>query len=221
MSLPGRFRDDYQVTYFYVSDIGLSLARHVNGSLDAFSTSLRSGKAISGVEFELLDENARSLGKTKSNSDGHGHFDHVPASAALLVARDGKQMSIVVLGEPGLDLSEFDIRGHLPRNTKLFAYAGRDLYRPGESFEVSVLARNADGRMLAPAPIQAVIKRPDGRTVQTSTWRPDDKRPGYLQQRITLPADAQTGLWRLELRADPGAHDADTAWHFRVEEFMP
>ncbi len=221
MGQPGRFREDYQVTYFYVSDIGLGSHRHTNGSLDAFATSLRSGKAIGGVEFELLDENARSLGKTKADGDGHGAFASVPPGAVLLVARNGKEMTTVVLTEPGLDLSEFDVGGHLPRNTKLFAYAGRDLYRPGESFDLSVLARDADGRMLPPAPIQAVLKRPDGRTVQTSTWRPHEKIPGYLRQRVALPADAQTGAWTLELRADPGAHDADAVWAFKVEEFLP
>ena len=46
-------------------------------------------------------------------------------------------------GDPALDLSEFDVAGHPSRNQKLFVYAGRDLYRPGETFTVSVLARDA------------------------------------------------------------------------------
>ena len=219
MGRPGRFSDDYQVTYFYVSDIGVHVRRYAKG-LDAFATSLLSGKALSAVEYELLDENARSLGKASADGDGHGSFADVPAAARLLVARQGKAMTVIVLREPGLDLSEFDVGGHLSSNTKLFVYAGRDLYRPGEQFNVSVLARNADGRALAPMPLQATLKRPDGRTVQTLTWRPDEKRPGYFQRTLTLPPDAQTGTWWLELRADPGG-PADAQWRFEVEEFLP
>ena len=44
MSQPGRFGWDYQVTHFYVTDIGLHLRRHAE-QLDVFSTSLKSGLA--------------------------------------------------------------------------------------------------------------------------------------------------------------------------------
>lgn len=219
MAPPGRFSSDYQVTYFYVSDIGVHARRYARG-LDAFATSLKSGRGLSGVEFELLDEHGRPLGRARADGDGHGAFADVPAAARLLVARQGREMTVIVLREPGLDLSEFDVGGHPSTNTKLFVYSGRDLYRPGEQFQVSVLARNADGRALAPMPLHATLKRPDGRTVQTLTWRPDAERPGYYQRGVSLPADAQTGTWWLELRADPGG-TADAQWKFQVEEFLP
>jgi uncharacterized protein YfaS (alpha-2-macroglobulin family) len=57
--------------------------------------------------------------------------------------------------------------------------------------------------------------------VSTQTWRPDDKLPGYLQKTVLLPADAQTGSWQMELRADPGAKRPDASWKFQVEEFLP
>lgn len=217
---PGRFSDDYQVTYFYVSDIGVHVRRYARG-LDAFATSLLRGTPRSGVEFELLDEHARSLGKRQGDVDGHAHFESVPQAARLLVARQGREMTVIVLGEPALDLSEFDVGGHMPAATKLFVYAGRDLYRPGERFAVSVLARDADGAPVAPAPLQAVLKRPDGLTVQTMTWRPDERLPGYFQRSLELPPDAQTGTWSLELRADPGDPHAAAVWTFQVEEFLP
>ncbi|WP_284618466.1 alpha-2-macroglobulin family protein [Aquabacterium humicola] len=220
MSQPGRFANDYQVTYFYVSDIGLHAQRHV-GALDAFATSLKTGDALSGVEFELLDGDGRSLGKAAGSGAGHANFPTVPEGATLLVARRAKEMSVIALREPGLDLSEFDVGGHPSRNTKLFAYAGRDLYRPGERFALSVLARNADGRAIAPQPLAAVLKRPDGRTVSTATWAPNAQQAGYFQRTVALPADAQTGRWSMELRADPGAKRPDASFEFQVEEFLP
>ncbi len=220
MSQPGRFREDYQTTYFYVSDIGAH-AHLFNKRAELFATSLTTGKALSGVEFEVLDANAKSLGKASTDGEGRASMAGLPESAHLLLARRGQEMSVLALREPGLDLSEFDVGGHLPRDAKLFVYAGRDLYRPGEKFEVSLLARDPDGRIASPAPVQARLKRPDGRTVQTAMWQPDGNIPGYSQRSLSLPADAQTGRWTLELRADPGARVADTVWRFQVEEFLP
>lgn len=220
MSRPGRFAQDFQVTYFYVSDIGLHAQRHAN-SLDAFVTSLKSGQALSGVSFELLDDTGRSLAKAAGDGDGHALLPNVPDRATLLVARRDKEMSVIALREPGLDLSEFEIGGHPSRNTKLFAYAGRDLYRPGETFQVSVLARGADGQAIAPAPITATLKRPDGRAVNSASWAPDPRLPGYFQHAVVLPADAPTGAWLLELRADPGAKQPDAVRKIQVEEFLP
>jgi uncharacterized protein YfaS (alpha-2-macroglobulin family) len=227
MSKPGRFGMDYQVTYFYVSDVGVHVRRYAKG-LSAFATSLKSGDPMDGVRLELLDEHARSLARAQTDRDGIAHFADVPDEARVLLARrldlqgaPGPEMTVLVLREPGLDLSEFDTSGHPSRNLKLFAYAGRDLYRPGEQFEVSALVRSVDGEPVLATPLTATLKRPDGRTVNTSTWRPDERRVGYFQHTVVLPADAPTGSWVLELRADPAAKRPDTAWKFQVEEFLP
>lgn len=220
MNAPGNFSGDYQTTYFYVSDIGLHL--HRNGSrIDAFATSLKSGSALSGVEVEMLDADGKRVATVKADGDGHAAFDAVPANARLVIARHGRELSVVSLAEAALDLSEFDTTGLLPTGNKLFAWSGRDLYRPGETFDVSVLARDPDGRPRAAQPITALLKRPDGRTVSQRVWAPAADQPGYFRQPLAIPADAQTGAWTLELRADPAAKRPDSAMRFKVEEFLP
>jgi len=209
MSRPGFFDNDFQVTYFYVSDIGLHVRRQVKQT-DVFTTGLKSGKALGGVDLEVLGAEGKSLLQGKTDSDGHGVLPGLPDGARLLLAKRGKETSIIALQEPGLDLAEFDIGGHLPRDAKLFAWAGRDLYRPGEKFTVSLMARNADGTALPPAPIKVDLKKPDGDVVNSTMWQPNAKTAGYLQQSIDLPPDAATGKWTLEFRADPSAKRPDT-----------
>ena len=220
MNQPGRFRQEYQTTYFYVSDIGIQVRRYSNG-LDAYATSLRSGQAIRGTEFQLLDENGKSIGRAETDSDGHAHFGLKPNLARVITAKRGSEFSLLSLIEPALDLSEFDIGGHLPRPTKIFVYAGRDLYRPGESFEATFIVRGPDGQALLPAPIAATLKRADGKAVQQFVIKADEKRPGYMQRTIQLPQDAQTGTWTLESRADPAAKAPDSVMRIQVEEFLP
>jgi uncharacterized protein YfaS (alpha-2-macroglobulin family) len=220
MRRPGYFDEQYQVTYFYVSDIGLHARRQAKFT-DVFTTSLGSGKALGGIDIEVMGAAGKVLLKGKTDGDGHAVLPGLPDAARLLLARQGKETSIIALQEPGLDLAEFDIGGHLPRDVKLFAWSGRDLYRPGETFTLSTLVRGPDGTMLPPMPIKAELKKPSGDVVSANVWQPNAKLPGYLQQTISLPADAATGRWTLELRADPGAKRADTIFSFQVEEFLP
>jgi uncharacterized protein YfaS (alpha-2-macroglobulin family) len=233
MSQPNRFRHDYQVSYFYVSDLGLSTRFFAKGA-DAYVSSLVSGKAVGGVEVSMLDEQAKIVARAETDGEGRATFAERPATAKVVVARKGGQVSIITLKEPALDLSEYDIGGFPGRSVSLFAYAGRNLYRPGERFDLSVLARDADGRAVPAQPIQAILRKPDGKPQFTAMWQPhvaqgDNEahevitKPfdGYYQRSIELPADAATGFWTLELRADPADKLATTSFRFGVEEFLP
>ncbi|WP_291854172.1 MG2 domain-containing protein [Accumulibacter sp.] len=221
MSQPNRFRDDYQVGYFYVSNLGLHLRQYPNRGADAYVSSLTDGQAQPGVEVSWLDSQGRTLGRSQTDRDGRATFAERPAAARVLIARKGEQMSLITLKEPALDLAEFDVAGMPYTPLRLFAYSGRNLYRPGERFEVSVIARDADGHPVPPQPIQAILRRPDGKTQWTAIWQPDDGFGAYYRRRIELPADAATGSWNLELRADPAAKLAGTSLQFAVEEFLP
>ncbi|MBU4610998.1 alpha-2-macroglobulin family protein [Achromobacter sp. GG226] len=220
MREPGRFRYEYQVTYFYVSDIGVHAHRHPT-QIDAFTTSLTSGQALSGVTLQLMDGDGKSLAMADANALGQASFRGSFPTARLLIAQRGDEQTLIPLQQPALDLSEFAATGHPSATTRVFAYAGRDLYRPGETFTLSVLLRGADGQMLPQAPLTATLKRPDGRIVRSEVWQPQQGVPGYLEQPVALPQDAATGTWTLELRLDPAADAPDTAWRFQVEEFLP
>ncbi|MBR7801761.1 alpha-2-macroglobulin family protein [Undibacterium fentianense] len=220
MRRPGYYDYDYQVTYFYVSDIGLHLRRQQKQT-DVFTTSLKDGKAQGGVDLEVLADDGKVLLRGKTDGDGHGVLPGLPSAARLMLAKRGKETSIIVLQEPGLDLAEFDIGGHLPRDAKLFAWSGRDLYRPGERFTASLMARSAEGIALPPQPVKVTLKKPSGDLVSSTVWQPNPKTPGYLQNTIDLPPDAATGRWSLEFRADPNAKRPDSIYSFQVEEFLP
>lgn len=220
MRRPGHFDYEFQVTYFYVSDIGLHVRRY-GKQTDVFTTSLKEGRAQGGVALSVLDESGKVLLSAKTDGDGHGVLPELPDAARLLLAQRGKETSILVLQEPGLDLAEFDIGGHLPRDAKLFVWSGRDLYRPGEKFTASLMVRSAEGIAVPSVPIKVELKKPSGDVVSASIWQPNPKTPGYMQRQIDLPPDAATGKWTLELRADPSSKRADAIYSFQVEEFLP
>ena len=226
MNQPGRFGWDYQVTYFYVTDIGLHV-RRFSKELGVFATSLKTGLALPATEVLLVDANGATLAQTKTGGDGYALFTGVADKARSIVAKRGKDLSLVALRDAALDLSEFDVGGHLSRNQKLFVYAGRDLYRPGEGWAISILLRDADGKLVplprgaGAQPLTVQLKQPDGQTVSTQLVAEHKTALGYYQHRIELPTDAATGRWTLEVRQDPAAKRADAQWTFQVEEFLP
>ncbi|SIQ83959.1 hypothetical protein SAMN05421829_10795 [Aromatoleum tolulyticum] len=220
MSQPNRFRHEFQTTYFYVSDLGLHVRQYAAGA-DAYVSSLASGKAVSGAELSWIDGEGKTLARGETDGDGRANFAERPKGARVLTARKGGHLSLIALKEPALDLGEFDIAGTPFVPVRLFAYSGRNLYRPGERFDVSVIARDADGRAVPPQPIQAALRRPDGKLQWTRTWKPLELDPGYYTQAIELPIDAATGSWALELRTDPAASTAAAVMRFGVEEFLP
>lgn len=226
MNPPGRFAWDWQVTWFHVTDIGLHVRRHA-AQTDVYATSLEHGTAMRGIEVSLIDASGRAIAQAHTDADGRAVFAGASDAARAVLARRSGELSLVALRDPALDLSEFDVTGHPSRNQKLFVYAGRDLYRPGESFDVSVLARDADGRPLpAPAaggapPLTLTLKKPSGDVAGTRLVRAHATGTGYYRQAVEIPADAPTGRWTLELRTDPGARQPTASWPFQVEEFLP
>ncbi|MBP9804074.1 MAG: alpha-2-macroglobulin family protein [Candidatus Accumulibacter sp.] len=221
MSQPNRFRSDYQTTYFYVSDLGLHLRQYPSRGADVYVSSLTDGKARAAVEVSWIDAQGKTLASGETDRDGRLAFAERPKGARLVMARKGEQMSLVALKEPALDLAEFDIAGMPYVPVRIFAYSGRNLYRPGERFEVSVIARDADGQPVPAQPIQATLRRPDGKAQWTATWPPEAAFAGYYRRTVELPSDAATGAWNLELRADPAAKLASSSLSFGVEEFLP
>jgi len=220
MSEPGRFRYEHQVTYFYISDMGLHARRYTDRT-EAYTVSLKSGLPVADAQVEVLDGAGKSLAKATSDSEGHVTFEGDMSSARVIRALRGNEMTMLSLGEPALDMSEYDIGGYFSRPNNLFVYSGRNLYRPGEAFQLSVLPRDLDGQPLKAVPLTAVLKRPDGRVVRSELWHPTEQVANYLEHTVSLPVDAQTGKWLLELRVDPAAKVPDASWWFQVEEFLP
>jgi uncharacterized protein YfaS (alpha-2-macroglobulin family) len=220
MSQPNRFRYDYQVTYFYTSNLGLHTRLFERGA-DAYVSALDEGTAVAGVEVSWLDAQGKILLQEKTDKEGRAHFAERPADARIITARQDRQFALIRLRDPALDLSEYDVGGVPGRSVSLFAYSGRDLYRPGEHFDISVLARDADGRSIPAQPIQAILKAPDGKAQFTASWPPSDLFSGYYQKTLEIPADAATGFWNLELRADPADKRPSATYRFGVEEFLP
>jgi uncharacterized protein YfaS (alpha-2-macroglobulin family) len=224
MKRPGQFQDQFETAFFTVSDIGLH-ARAYKDKLYVHAASLRNGGAIGGVELRILDPRGDTFLKGATDGNGNVLLNYKLQSGHVLVARLGSDVSLLPFNQPALDLSEFAVAGRESAWFDVFAWSGRDLYRPGETVRVSALFRDHDGKPVAAKgkggaqPLFVRLKQPDGKTFLDSRIEPGDL--GYFKFEKTIPVDAPTGRWRIEFRTDPASAEAVEGMTLRIEEFLP
>jgi len=215
---PGNNEYYSSTTYFSVSDIGIHVRQYEN-QWSVFTSELASGKANANVEIRLLDSKGRLI--RRANSDAQGMLT-LPVEqnndASLLLAIKGKQLAVLNLKGPALDISEFELPDRPYKAREYFIYGPRDVYRPGEKIEFNVLLRDYDGQTLPPAPIVARLLSPNGTTVNEQTLSPQQN--GLYQYEYALLNSASTGSWSLQVRLEnDNKNRANKA--FLVEDFMP
>ncbi|PID34096.1 MAG: hypothetical protein CR976_02080, partial [Thiotrichales bacterium] len=147
--------------------------------------------------------------------------DFRPRGASLLTAESQGQFAFLDLREAAIDLSDYPVTGLSDKVLKPFIYAPRDLYRPGEVLDLSILLRNRDGLPEDVKHLNLRLIRPDVKLLLEKNLVARDAGLGYFSYRFNIPVTAPTGLWRAEVRI--GAKDKSPAqvFSFNIEEFMP
>ncbi|MDG2524891.1 alpha-2-macroglobulin [Stenotrophomonas sp. HITSZ_GD] len=221
---PGKFSDNYDTVFFTLSDIGLH-ARAYKSQLFVHTASLANGDPLAKVELRVIDAKGETVLKGATDTHGNALLNYTLDAGQVLVARSGQDLSLLPFNQPALDLSEFAVAGRQNAWFDVFAWSGRDLYRPGETVRVSALLRDNDGKPVQPGkdskaqPLFLRLKQPDGKTFREARLQPGEQ--GYVEFTQRIPDDAPTGRWQLEFRTDPGSAEAIQGLTLRIEEFLP
>ena len=228
MKKAGAFKDEFDTAFFSVSDIGLHV-RAYKEKLFVHTASLQDGTALANAELRVLDARGEPIFKGKTDGNGNAMLDYTLDAAHVITASRGKDISMLPFNQPALDLSEFAVSGREEAWFDVFAWSGRDLYRPGETVRVSALLRDHDGNPVAAkngksqsSASQSLfvrLKQPDGKTFVESRIEPGAL--GYFRFEKTIPAEAPTGKWQVEFRTDPASKEAVQGMTLRIEEFLP
>ena len=223
MKKVGSFKDEYDTAFFTVSDIGLHV-RAYKDKLFVHTASLESGGGLANVDLRVLDARGEPVFKGQTDGNGNAMLDYALDAAHVLTAARGKDVSMLPFNQPALDLSEFAVSGREQAWFDVFAWSGRDLYRPGETVRVSALLRDNDGKPVVAknGKSQALfvrLKQPDGKTFVESRVQPAES--GYFRFEKTIPVEAPTGRWQVEFRTDPASKEAVQGMTLRIEEFLP
>ena len=224
MKRTGKFAGEFETAFFTVSDIGLH-TRAYKDKLFVHTASLQDGSATGSVELKVLDARGEAVLAGKTDGNGNALLNYILDAGHVLVATRGKDVSMLPFNQPALDLSEFAVAGREQAWFDVFAWSGRDLYRPGETVRISALLRDNDGRPV-PAPKQGGgqpvflrLKQPDGKVFRETRLQPGAQ--GYFSFEQAIPTEAPTGRWQVEFRTDPASKEAVQGMTLRIEEFLP
>ncbi|MDR2870083.1 MAG: hypothetical protein LBV04_06520, partial [Deferribacteraceae bacterium] len=201
---------------FIISDLGINLRKHQNGTYDIWARSLRTGQPIEGVTARFIFSDAsESMGVT--DSLGHIKTTALTSKGSLytLVAEKGTNVAIINLAR-AMDLSDYDIAGNPHTPIQAYVYGPRDLYRGGETARWNILVRDYDGKLVDPGSIKITLTDPKGEGKDTRNVT-IDKEYGYYEYSYNLPANAATGVWKLTTTAGTSVN----VHNFSVEDFMP
>lgn len=178
-----------------------------------------------GVRLELLARNNDILAEATTDADGLARFpapllrgDGPLEPNALHAFGPGDDFVSLDLNAPAFDLSDRGVTGQpQPGPLDSFVWLDRGIYRPGEMVQVMALLRDAAGTPVD-FPARLTIRRPNGQVFLETT--PSRLGDASIYLPVTLSNSSPTGIWVVEVRADPKQPPIGRA-EFRVDAFVP
>ena len=212
---------DYR--YISLSDIGL-IAKEGKDKIFVFANSIKSANALSGVEINAYGSNNQMIGSAKTNKDGVAEIkmnkkDFAGFSPAMVTAKDGKDFNFMPFYTTRVNTSRFDVAGKYSNETNLdaFIYGDRDIYRPGEKVNLSVIIRNQKWKIPGEIPIKLKFLLPNGKELKSILKTLNNQ--GSVETQIDLSTSAITGDYIFQVFTSNDILIGQKS--ILVEEFMP
>ncbi|WP_052272735.1 alpha-2-macroglobulin family protein [Flavihumibacter solisilvae] len=206
-----------------LSDIGL-VAKEGRDQMYVFANSIRSAKAISDLSVVAYGANNQVLGMGTTNADGvatlsYTRKDFAGFKPAMIVARSGGDFNYLPFNTTGVNTSRFEVGGKRlnPTGFDAFIYGERDIYRPGEKINFSVILRNAMWQSPGDLPVKFKFLMPNGKELKS--FRKNLNAQGSMESVLDIPTAAITGNYQLEVYS--GNDILLSSKSFMVEEFVP
>lgn len=209
--------------YISMSDIGL-MAREGNEKIFVFANSLKNTKSLEGVDVLVYSGNNQLLGSGATNKDGVAEISYVKKDysgfkPAMIIAKTSDDFNYLPFNSTRVNTSRFDVGGKRinPSGLDAFVYAERDIYRPGEKLNYSVILRNREWKSPGELPLKLRFLLPNGKELKT--FRKGLNEQGSLEGNLEISTSAITGSYTLEVYTSNDILLASK--DFRVEEFVP
>lgn len=206
------------------SDLGLTSLRGADG-LTVLARSLDSALPLAGVKLSLIARNNDVLGETLTDAQGVARF---PAgllqgqggmAAVMVMAYQQDDFNFLDLRRAPFDLSDRGVDGRAPAGAvDAFLYLDRGIYRPGETVQLGVLARDANAKAINDGTLVLKLIRPNGQEARRSTLKMQGDGGATLS--VPLPLTAARGGWEITAHTDPEAAPVGRV-SFEVQDFVP
>ncbi|MBN1446682.1 MAG: alpha-2-macroglobulin family protein [Bacteroidetes bacterium] len=206
-----------------LSDLAL-IARVADDQITVFVNGIGNARPVEGVEIAVISSDNQTMFDGRTDANGAVVFNDVRARSEgfvprLVTAITPDDFNFLDLEDARVETSRFDVGGLIRPSSDYvtFLYGERDLYRPGETANISAIVRTDDIGVVSDVPVILKILSPRGRPFRE--YKLVLNREGSFVQPVEIPDYALTGVYRVELST--GGDRLIGTSSFSVEEFVP
>ena len=197
-----------------LSDLAL-LVKQSENKLIVFVSDVITTKPLRGVIIKLKSYQDQVIAQAKT--DYTGRCELLRKDGFYLEAEYQGQRSVLKFSEDELDNSVFDTGGLAIPDSGLraFIYTERGVYRPGDTINLSLIARNQENTFPENHPITLTVFNPKKRKVIEKTVKKG--RDGFYSFSFKTKENDPTGQWKTEVKIG-----SNSFYHpIRVETVVP
>lgn len=206
-----------------LSDIGL-IAKQENNRILIFANSIRNASPISGAKINFISTTNQIVYSASTDKNGVAAFENMDQVAkglriGMVSAKQGEEYSFITFNESLIETSRYDIGGRNANASGLNAwiYAERNLYRPGETINASVILRNESWMPPGEMPVKLKLRMPNGKEFASKKLMLNAQ--GSAVAEFPIPHTALTGTYVLQLLS--GNDILLNTYNVSIEDFMP
>lgn len=221
-----RSAKDYWISdsrFISKSDIGL-IAKEGKDKLFVFANSIKTAQPANGVNIIVYGNNNQVLGTSATNAEGVAEVamsrkEFAGFRPAMIIAKSADDFNYLPFNNTKVNTSRFEVGGKRSNSTGLdaFIYAERDIYRPGEKVNFSVILRDRLWKSPGELPVKMKFLLPNGKELKN--FRKTLNPQGSLDGEVELAVSAITGSYTLEVYTSNDVLLGSK--NFSIEEFVP
>ncbi|MGB3006825.1 MAG: MG2 domain-containing protein [Chitinophagaceae bacterium] len=209
--------------YISLSDLGL-IAKEGQDKIYVFTNSIKTTEPVNGVNISVYATNNQLIGTGATNNDGvaeiaYNKKDFSGFKPAMIIAKTADDFNYLPFSNTRVNTSRFEVGGkrNNPSGFDAYVYAERDVYRPGENINFSVILRDAQWKNPGDVPLKMKFLMPNGKELKS--FRKNLNEEGSVEGSIEIANAAITGSYTLEVYTTTDVLLASR--NFSVEEFVP
>lgn len=211
--------------WLIITDLAFTAYRGDDG-LDFTVRSLQTAQPMSDIRVQLVAASNEVLEEVATSEDGLGRF-----SAPLLAGTGGMRprmlmaygpdndFALLDLNRSPVDLSSENVGGRQrPEGGDGYFYLDRDIFRPGETVQMSLMLRDSEGFAITDRAGSVSVYGPNG--IEAARYRFNAAlNAGTVHWDFPVSRTAARGQWRMVAELDGYGSVAST--RYTVEDFVP
>lgn len=179
-----------------ISDMGIVAQKDSHEKTGVTILDVVKNEPIKDINVKAISVNNQVLEEKKTDKTGEVTFENGDKIFYLLAER-GDELSVLKLADSKLSYDGFLVDGeYIDGGIRAFIYSDRGVYRPGDTINIGIIARNSEKSFPEGHPIKIDIFTPRGDKYVDGKLLKDGKN-GFFTFDFKTEKSSETGVWEI------------------------